>query len=316
MDTARIHFVGLVFLTTFNPYTQFLQTPDRVALSSQNQAHVIAIMPRVPYTPMLQRTKSAKVRPSTSVISPTTSVDPHVAALVFEPSALIGNPIGWQKQSSGPPLNYDYIVLNGEQITFVADAATGLPDRLTTGKLQSRVGQLTADYQPPFAGAAAVFHLSQGLMHPCSSITTDNLGTTITRYDTVLDLDNHGTITIKSTDGSKSATFHGNANIAAANAPLAWLQSHTPSQGSVPHYKVYCQMIGIGTDDTSCPASVLGAPSLPQGDDGKCKDAMEIIIHPDGGGHGTTKTTAKQQKTHNENVVQSSDLFCSTTSWP
>lgn len=321
MDTAKIHFIGLLFLTSYNPFTQLMSNQAQ-RVDNNRTGYVLAIMPRVPYTPMQLRKTSASpasakgAKRLAGATVPTMSVEPHTAALVFESSALIpATVVGWQVQ----PLNslpYQYILLNGEKIVIVADAATETPNRMTTGKLQSSGGQLAADYQSPWPGAAAVFHVRNGRMNPCKSITTDDTGTAITRYDTKLELDNHGTITIKSTDGLKSAEFHGNATIAAVNAPSTWIDGHHPTTSPVPHYKVYCQMIGIGTDDTSCPTTLLGTPSLPAVG-GDCTDAMEIIVHPNGG-HGTTDT--ERNKTlrviGSGNIAQSSDMFCSTTSWP
>jgi hypothetical protein len=307
--TATIHFIGLALFITFNPFAQLQRTAT--TSTSLNQARVLAIMPAVngPAANGPAQTRhnllARQANDSIPVDLPS-PVEKHIAALVFDHCSLLAVS-GWEVKQLNA--QYSYIELHGDLISFAADAET-TPASLTNSNLGHLGGpQLAAGYQPPlYSDAAAVFDIPRGTVSACKSITSDNSGQTINRYDTKLKLKNHGTITITA-NGSKSATLVGDAKIAAANVPPVWLTSHTASPGGgTPHYMVYCAMTGA----SPCDNDALLPSSNVQID--PCDDAIEIILHPPSSGDNTSTQTNKQQ--HGGTSTQSSDLFCSTTSWP
>lgn len=313
MDSATIHFIGLVLFTSqvIGPQTLVMETRTAVRESPAQVNTQRAATPDGGIQPQARVEPRAQVRPSNARPSTPVPVNPqqvvailprvaprfvhgqqahssrvetHTAMIVFEKEDLVpSSMVGWVEQ----PLkgNFSYIELTGEHLSFVADGVNGVATR--DQRLGKAGGTLLPAYRPPYySGASGVFFIPRGTLTACVSSTPGVTG----RIDTKLALKNLGTLTIKGPD-KKSVTFKGDARVFVANVPFAWAKSQTQTTGGASHHTVYCAMTG----NTKCDATVVepkvtGTP-LASCNDGNMKTA-EIF-----------------------NVV-TTDVFCSNSQWP
>jgi hypothetical protein len=134
-------------------------------------------------------------------------VEEHTAAIVFR-RADLENPEEWaadlETLESGTGAStadsvFQYVRLDGESVRFGTNGATNTAPVLG-GVMLPRLQRdlcpaaqrLTADYQHPYEGAAAVVALPQGRLQACLSLPADSDG----RLDTRLDLKTAGTLVI------------------------------------------------------------------------------------------------------------------------
>jgi hypothetical protein len=314
-----IHFVGLCVLTTqpVGPERAQSAATARTALAAPTQ--VVIVMPRVPeqpYDPTANPTRVASVSTRHrlgEVVEPlpTTQIDvePHTAMLLFEH--------WYPRTSSGwtiSPLNdtYDYVRLNGEQISFIAD---GPNERARIPKSLGHLeGTLRDDYRPPgYKAAAAVFNIPKGRIGVCISAAVSVHG----RRDTQLLLNNSGTITIRS--GSKSLQLPGDAVLYAANVPMGYAAAHElhPGEGyAANHLIAYCRMTGTFGDCKMPRLDAEDCKRLTSGDPDPCPSCLQNDMRV---GH-TARTRKGSAIVKTETLppppVELASFECSNTQWP
>lgn len=294
---AMFHFVGLVMFTEVPDGTPSARSAAPIELQP---VHVVALMPSVKNWSHRHALRLKDDQRYTTIeTADPPDVEDHLAVIAYEPNALISVTPNWNvvkpTQVDGVPYLH-YIVLSGEHLRFVADDdyAPTLSE-LTLPKIIGGVS-LQSTYQSPGSPTlAAVFEIPSGHLAACTGEATAN------RYDTKLTLRNHGTVRIETVDGTKSITFHGDRTIELGNVPASWLATRqsTPDQS---HFQVYCQMTGGGNHcQLSDPPPATG-----------CSDSNLRVTHP----RPRRKAPSLAPKVSGNETVETSDIFCSTTTWP
>jgi hypothetical protein len=322
MDTV-IQFIGLFVFTTL---TTGGNATGRTALQASNpnisQTVVVAIAPSVIGDPLLQRStttaaprKNAIAQETKATTAQTGShgdfVEAHKTMIVYRPQDLVpSSPVtGWTttKLKQNDPEDWHYVVLSGEQITFVADMANVDIDANSLKFLPLRhLGptQLLSAYTPSgqYSRAAAVFTIPKGILSVCShGASPEGLQS---RVDTRLTLQVSSTLTIQG-PGNKSITLWAGAPVFIGNVPLAFATSGTVSANAHEHYKVYCEMVA--------------APTCTWPPDPLKPEQLASSIHDCGLGVVYRKSAGHQRGPTLPSFVepnQMNDFACSNTQWP
>jgi len=348
MDSATIHFIGLVLFTTqvigptVGPRSQITATTLRAettetrALTNQEQKQattwlaqeresdaeqndssppvlarpslrterVVALLPKVKHnhtsgTTTMQAFRRAFGRvmlgrasqpANPHVHASAAVVEDHTAMIVFQPSQVAAPIVGWTAQALGTTA-FRYIELKGEQISFVANGVNGVAS--LPGLASPGLAPLQPPFQPPYSGASAVFMIPQGTLTPCRS-TAQGVQN---RIDTKLELKSHGTFAI--TAPGKSLTLTAGAKVYVVNVPFEWAATRTKTTSPVPHYKVYCDMIGGAP--CNFPAALTANTS---GIAATCNDSASMRVM------GGAKAAPPPD------LPVAIDVFCSNTQWP
>jgi len=197
-----------------------------------------------------------------------------------------------------------YIKLSGDQVSFVPDAASAALTS-TNNLLLAHLGPdaLTQPYNPPYAGAAAVFMISSGTLNACANKspmkTTPDQPAPPPRIDTTLTLHTINNLTITTAAGDKSLTLRAAAQILAANVPLTFAKTGITSTNAHMHYLVYCSMIG----KASC--------NMPIPNQEPTASCDSPLMRPTSPLMGTTQAGSPPPSS-----VQAVDFGCSNTQWP
>lgn len=306
VSRALIQFIGLML---------FAETPSQ-------PTGALAIIPRVP-------------SPTVSAAAP--HVEQHTAFILF-PAADYDEPKSTWKASVFPlgGGQYRYVLLNGEHITLSGNqnnaeiphpldtglpsvsACCNLPEELPAGRRQGLVvmpkpkPKLRAEYTLPIAPeAAAVFDIPAGRLDACTAVAVGVHG----RIDTLLQLDNDGSITLSASVGdprntararlSKKLVLRGRASIWIVNAPWdAVTKEPDPKNGSSQfhpsHLLAYYEML----DPATCrakPGCQNASPRFP------CNQS--IFTMPNGTPSGIMPTPPLTPSY----IV---DFQCSNSQWP
>jgi len=309
---AVIHFVGLVMFTTqlLGP-NMTLRTTNAANVHTQSQ--VVAILPRVGRTAIPfpnQRAKQALTKSTPTESATPEVVEPHVAWIIFQDWTLI-NQHGWNvKPLSKDPAAanvFDYVELNGDQVSFVVDRPN--PQATVPTALPHTGGTLKAEYAPPAPSAdAAVFNIPVGDIKICQSQADGVAG----RVDTELRLNNSGTITIRS--GTKTLTLDTNGVVYVVNVPPAYAVWHDLNHTARNHYLIYCRM--VGKDDSACSAEFLHTTEQ-CGTECGCSENAQLPPPPDGDSHtGTRKSAARGKYVPPPAPARLASFECSNTQYP
>jgi hypothetical protein len=245
-------------------------------------------------------------------LGPQPHVEDHVALLVFKMSSYLVN-VNW-----GPPTplpgdpSYGYVKLDGDRIRILS----GLPDQqLETSGLKlpplqtlcPSMTDLSANFQPPYTGAAAVVDLPQGTMNSCKAGA---------RVDTEVNLNVAATFVISASTMRVRKEIRlrgpGNVELIVANVPVACLSPTgcTPATGiaGVTHAHAYYEM---GAQSASCNASVKAWYDNASLAD-KPTTACSIVVPGAAGGYGM----AEAAKGGPMSSPQMTNFECSNTKWP
>lgn len=323
-----VEFIGLCVLTAQsispNPNLQ-AATRNRVALMDSKR--VVAIMPKVPdlfVEPRAQSTvaladlrhtassaradatghaagarhpegvSEATAGPGPHLVSLTGDVAAHTAMLMFRTEDYRSKS-GWTDADVRQlDTGWEYVELrNGEQVGFVPDLPNvplPLNDPIPAPIMSLGERPLLPRYSaPPYAGAAAVFTITSGVLGACAR----NNG----RIDTTLTLATRKALRI--TAGSKSLTVRDGAVVIAANVPLGYANNanDTGSMSGASHLTVYCAMQGGG----GCSVTRHGPPdNTCDSDDGygrqsRLNPTASVVLPP---------------------IVRLVDWSCSNSQWP
>lgn len=316
---ALIQFIGLVTFTTqllpLDTHSTRVSGTAAAKVASFRERQLVAIMPRVGPPPPTQGTgikqvargranatevhtgavaRAARVHEGhVATAGGPQLVEDHTAMIAFNVNDLI-SVNGWVVKQLHD--DFRYIELNGEQLSFVTNAAN---PRVNTSLRLGRVpgSALKPQFRPPaYGGAAAVVSIPNGTMDSCKSTFNG-------RMDTQLSLDNKGTLTIQAS--GKSLIVDGNAAVVIANVPLLWATSQVPSGGTTAaHYHVYCAMTGTFPCDFN-PMKPPADPTIPN-----CANNLMKVIpasNPSG-------PTPRPQVV--PGIFAAFDVFCSNTQWP
>ena len=165
-------------------------------------------------------------------------VEPHTAMLMFRSGDLRGM-TGWTNADIRHlGTGWQYLELrNGDPVAFVPDLPNASVNALPSGVMHLGNTPLLQRYDhQPYAGAAAVFSITNGALGAC--VRSNG------RIDTTLTLNTRKLLKI--TAGSKSLTLRDGAIVIAANIPLGYADTATASSGmtGASHLTVYCAMQG------------------------------------------------------------------------
>lgn len=315
-----IQFIGLIVFTTL---TTGGNATGRTALqvSNPNISHtvVVAIAPSVIGDPFMQRSTATAPRKNVQETKETNVqtgshgkfVEAHTAMLVYRPQDLASSSslTGWTatKLKQNDPDDWHYVVLSGEQITFVADIDNVDIDANALKFLPLRhIGptQLLSAYTPSghYSRAAGVFTIPKGTLSVCShGASPDGFHS---RVDTRLTLQVSSTLTIQG-PGNKSITLMAGSPIFVVNVPLAFATSGTLSPDAHDHYKVYCEMVGAPT--CKWPPDDLKPEQLT----GSINDCGLGVVFRQRAGHPRVPTVPSFAEPN-----QLNDFACSNTQWP
>lgn len=262
MDVTQviIHFVGLALFSASVP----------------NDPGVHAILPRI--TSSFHRHERIHVpeisqarMQSLPHIQYGSGVEDHVAMLVY-PAAIEDPASPWKGAAipgAAPALSsYKQVTLNGEHVRFLADgpnhSLTALPQimpRFTCPMTNGVKPPLTASYQWPYAEAAAVVDIPEGVLQACKPGAV-----AVNRIDTKLTLQTAGKLYVMATKAGvaktlvlKTDTRH---RIYLLNVPGRWARGDTLTASTgESHYVAYYGMVGRNKS-----SGCSGAPALAAGE--------------------------------------------------
>jgi hypothetical protein len=297
---AIVHFVGLCVFTQQSSIATQAARPhaarfDRPASSS----HIVVILPRVASpSPSPNPNPSITAKTGTAFRPPgAEDVETHTAVIVFRACDYLGskgwNPIDLQRaDDEGSALLY--VELDKDIVTIQANgnnppislAGSGLPS-ISAEVPANAPKDLLPGYRWPYDAAAAVFDIAGGTLKTCRSRTqVKNVDGTVIdapkRVDTEITLNNDGVL-IFSAPGKSLKLKGNNTKVAIGNVPLHYAK--TLVGGYVPHYRVYCAMVGT-TNPALCQAPSAGAID-------PCYDDYMLPPPHDDGGSSATRQTAR-----------------------
>jgi hypothetical protein len=277
--------------------------------------HLGAIAPRIP-CPTATLSKGDTAEKAMNLAG----VEEHQALLVFS-ACDYRSSSGWTVAALETQPGKLYVKLDGEVITFRAalprvrpinrsefkrselktSARMTLPNDAPIGAadlgLPHIQGQCCAqpalrpEYLPPdYKLAAAVVDFSNGRANTCM------VGT---RADTVVNIDNDGTLTIEGTKGEtkKLLTLDGSAFVVFANVPMDATSGQKLCPATAPHYNAYAAMVQACSKPVVCPIAASDVPN--------CKEGPQLITMG-GGGHGP----------HSVGPMARLNAECSNNQWP
>lgn len=312
METAQIWLVGIILVS-------YQIVPGSL----------IAVAPKIPCPPPQQLQRKAITRVDEVMTADAAAQNAMAAQGVGEHVAVLLVPVSDFISSSGWPATVLesvkpaclYVRLDGEQIRFVP---AKVPEQPASGKRQKAdptgiptdfglghigcCGQqsLWSGYMPPrYSLAAAVVDLSNGAPQACVQSAVKNDG--MARRDTVVTIDNGGTLTIEATKNGtkKSITVAGNAQITIGNIPSSVLPGNScNNRGALMHNLAYGAMLsGSCANPGACP--MLHA------------DAKPCNFTPLG---GANRANAHQYDSvvlaPHSDPLYFTDAHCSNTQWP
>jgi hypothetical protein len=246
---------------------------------------------------------------------PQRHVEDHIAIMAFKMSSYMTH-VNWAAPTPlpGDP-TYGYVKLDGDRLrieTGLPDPKVGILGDLKLPPLKTLcplMATLAPGFQPPYAGAAAVFDLPQGTVNSCSAGL---------RVDTEVKLDVGGTFVISASTmrSRKEIRFRGNGvvELIVANIPTSCLSAAgcTPvdpsSIAGVSHAHAYYAM---GTQSASCNASVqawFNSATAAEKPAAPC--VMTIPAAAGGSGMAEVGKLAAPSST------QATNFECSNTKWP
>ena len=301
-EIAIIHFIGLCLFTDL--------------ATSDHKLHVI--LPRIQATGIshqLNLQASRIPRDAVQFQQPHVTpglgnVENHTAFLAFRDQDLL-NVQGWTAQPLPGQPGYKYIVLNGETLTFNANAANVAsvkPSDLPSVKCCANQN-LLAGFKPSDGGAAAaIVRVPEGALATCSSQPAGAIYGNDYRIDTRLTLENTGGVMVwgDTKQKARALVLKGNATLYIANLPSKWVlnQPYANTHGGTPHYRAYTAMF-THTTGTACPAknpTMNGAP-------GRCGSIDTAFRFGDSIPPGSAKKIGV-------NSGASINSECSNSSWP
>ena len=304
-----------------------------------NDCGVKAILPRVVHTS--SSTSTVNVAPPTARIEDDpcpadealtdSHVQNHVAAIVFPKESFVSQE-GW-----GPPKTlksgneasgnnestrrveqvYLYVPLDGHTVRFITNGATNQPASLQGVKLPQlkqlcpSMQTLTAAYQAPYSGAAAVVALPEGKLQECLSLPAEAEG----RLDTRVELRTTETLVISASTMKNTKELHlkprqagESIMVMIANVPAPYYEGisteplSTANDG-LSHVNAYYAM--REPSNANCPLSI--------------KDWWDQLSDPDGislcnAGPFPTSTPAPIISTSLS--TSGANFECSNTQWP
>jgi hypothetical protein len=331
--TAIVHFVGICVFTTqiAGPYqttTQMAHGTKAFRLRQFQSNPVTVIMPRVESDGVATTSTTIHQKTTLRLAAPAPAhgmaqsmehdVETHTAMLVYETSKYLASS-GWTSTVL-PNSTFEYIDLNNDQISFVANGANPVAEIPTLLGHIGGGGTMKAAYMPPaYTGAAAVFTIPRGLLSVCIS----QAGGVSGRRDTRLRLNNSGTLTI--TSGAKSLTLVGDAEIYAVNVPKRYVQAHATGglvveSAGANHMMAYCRM--TGTEQNCAPPVVKDQTACPVCDENKMRTPYPVRVRPGEARLAASvnlaaETTASAHIPNTGEGPQEMNSFeCSNTQWP
>jgi len=249
---------------------------------------LIAIAPRMPCpsSPILLRSVTAEQAMNNA------GVEEHEAIMVFARSDY-SNPIGWTPAPMPDDPEKMYVKLDGEQIRFISNSSTKGPDLQAGTASNARPAfisdlglphvegrccanpQLRPEYLPStgYLLAAAVLDFSNGRGNGCLLESG--------RKDTIVHIDNDGTLIVEGTKGEtkKRITFNGAAYLIFANVPMdATGDSHCEASG--PHNLAYSAMIRPCKRYVDCPRPQSDMPNCKFGPTLLTPNSSDTLILP------------------------------------
>lgn len=226
--TATIQFVGIIMM---------------VRDSATNPTNIHAVMPRLPFSAIVQTT--------TSRTPPAPNIERHIAFIAFREDAVVWDDWGRTKLT-GKNAGYSRIDLNGEQVVF---ETPGTGNRFSTTAmtlprlaLSNGSQTLKPDFDGSYAGAAGVIYIPQGKLSSCHAVVD---GVLETRVDTQLALTTQHYIVIRTVNGSKmlvldATKFADNTStlppIYVANVPPQYAETYIAPMTGDAHWRAYYWM--------------------------------------------------------------------------
>ncbi|MCU1227661.1 MAG: hypothetical protein JWO97_545 [Acidobacteria bacterium] len=273
--------------------------------------HLAAIAPRIPCPSAAIQSRGDTGEKAMNLAG----VEEHAAILVFS-ACDYRSSSGWTVAPLETQPGKLYVQLDGELITFRSGLSGRFPIDRTAIKTSARritlpndapsavvdlglphvQGQCCAqpvlrpEYLPPdYKLAAAVVDLSNGRANSCM------VGG---RADTVVNIDNDGTLTIEGTKGQtkKLLTLDGSAFVVFANVPTDATTGRKLCPATAPHYNAYAAMLQACSKPVECPISSAHVPA--------CKEGPQLITIDGGAG------------THTHDTAHRLNAECSNNQWP
>lgn len=330
-----IHFIGLVLFSsevTNDPGLHAIlpgihHTVANPTLRHEHRMHTVSTSPR---------TKVSSTT-STSLSGDSANIEPHMALLIFPSGIRDQTKSDWMAAplpSVIPALaGYEYVPLEGEHITFIADApgngAAQMPANMPKLPRANR-GALKPEYQWPYARAAAVVDIPEGTLEMCKPPETVASG----RIDTQLILQTTGKLTIVAVKAGAVKTLvidtSRSPRIYVANVPPPRLQGAPTTVSDLhlrdPHHYAYFRMIGENP-----PSGKRGIPVVETGAPPVCACRQEPAFHVTGPGSGSDPTnpasTERRLMASRQEIkeppqppsllgVVVANAECSNTQWP
>jgi len=216
---------------------------------------LVAVAPRIPCSQTAQQTETILAGAAEEAMMQT-GVEEHVALLLIPPCDFISSS-GWTPQLLQTNKQvYLYVKLDGERIHFIANS----PSNISAKRVSDDLGlphvfekhcceypALRPEYMPPdYRLAAAVLDLSNG--HPSACLSSK-------RTDTIVTIENGGTLTVEATNGSttKQITVTGSGHVIFANVPIDAIPGTQPCGGGKAHYLAYGAMVQACDTFVDCP---------------------------------------------------------------
>lgn len=211
---------------------------------------------------------ASQVRRGATPAPPAGAIEPHVTMLVFHKD-LVDNDSQWPVAmipGGGNPLkDYRQVTLNGEHVTFLAHGVnpplTSLPalmPRFSCPLANGNPALLTSGYQFPYAAAAAVVDIPEGVLEACRPGAV-----AATRVDTKLTLNTSGKLTVVAMKPGAAKVLILKTTTAPRiyflNVPNLWAAGNqTASSIGEKHYVAYYRMIGKDVN-----SACSGPPAVP-----------------------------------------------------
>ncbi len=249
-------------------------------------------------------TKQTLAKEQTGEDQPAPSgIENHISVLMYRDEDRLYWGGGWS--SDGKLANgWNFLALDGERVQFLTHGGDGEPK---IPAILPRTGNgcgkptappsLSAEFLPPYEGAAAVIDIPEGQLSSCQTSTV-NVGA---RLDTRLILETRGVLVIAATKKSeepKALVLRGDAVVFVANIPPYALLRDTDETIGEPHWTAYNAMLA-----EPCAERPAVAKS----------EAETLIAYCDLSSLGEPYYRARKEPPIENKLI---DSGCSNTQWP